>query len=160
MRPWLLSAALAVFIVGGFVGGAIGIHNLSTLSRPARQAPDVAAVSPAEVARPVATPELASHPPLRDFDENPPPFGPAAPADVATPAPVQTPPADAATTVFTFIACFCSETAFDWPARSVATTNASSLIVSSPAILRPVGGRSKSRVAVAAGVTFRVAVAV
>ena len=97
MRPWLLSAAMAVFIVGGFVGGAIGIHNLSTLSRPARQAPDVAAASPAEVARPVATPELASHPPLRDFDENPPPFGPAAPADVATPAPVQTPAADAAT---------------------------------------------------------------
>jgi polyisoprenyl-teichoic acid--peptidoglycan teichoic acid transferase len=97
MRPWLLTAALAVFIVGGFVGGAIGIRNLSALSRPGRSAPPSAvAASTSEVPRPVATPELAPHPPLRDFDQNPPPFEPAAAADVSTPVALQTPGPDVA----------------------------------------------------------------
>ena len=82
MRPWLLTAALAVFIVGGFAGGAIGIRNLSTLSRPGRSVPNPVAASATAMPRQVATPELAPHPPLRDFDQNPPPFEPAAAADV------------------------------------------------------------------------------
>jgi LCP family protein required for cell wall assembly len=92
MRRGLLNAALVVFIIGGFVLGGIGIHNLSNLTRPLppRPAP-AAAANPAQTPAPVATPELAPHPPLRDFDQNPPPFQPAAPDVVATAAPVPTP---------------------------------------------------------------------
>src|SRR3954463_11465376 len=97
MRPWLLTAALIVFIVGGFAGGAIGIRNLSTLSRPGRSVPSPVAASTTALPRQVATPELAAHPPLRDFDQTPPPFEPAAAADVATPVPIQTPVPDATT---------------------------------------------------------------
>jgi LCP family protein required for cell wall assembly len=90
MRRGLLSTALVVFVFGGFILGGIGIHNLSTLSRPLPPRPNAAA-NPTEAPAPLATPELAAHPPLRDFDQNPPPFEPAAPEVVATAAPVPTP---------------------------------------------------------------------
>lgn len=82
MRSWLLTTALAVFVLGGMLGGAIGLRNLSSLGTPTPK--PVAAAAPTPL--PTATPEpaeLAPHPPLRDFDQNPPPFQPAGVTDVA-----------------------------------------------------------------------------
>jgi LCP family protein required for cell wall assembly len=95
MRHWLLKTAMTVFVIGGFVGGAIGIHNLTGLSRPLRPPPIDAAPNAISSPLPLAAPELAPHPPLRDFDQNPPPFEPAAPVEVATPEPPPTPAPDA-----------------------------------------------------------------
>jgi LCP family protein required for cell wall assembly len=87
MRSWLLATALMIFVVGGLAGGALGIRNLSNLPRapvptaePVAAAPRPVETRPVEVPRPTPTPEpaeLAPHPPLRDFDQNPPPFQPA-----------------------------------------------------------------------------------
>jgi LCP family protein required for cell wall assembly len=92
MRKRLGHSLLALFVVGGLVGGVFGIHNLGALARPR---PVAAAVQPEPVAEPptpAADPdqELAPHPPMRDFDESPPPFEAAGPVDVA-PAPDPTP---------------------------------------------------------------------
>lgn len=73
----LVTAALVLFIAGGLAGGAFGLRNLSNLPMPRRPA----AVSLQGVA--AATQELAPHPPLRDFDQSPPPFAPAGENDVA-----------------------------------------------------------------------------
>jgi polyisoprenyl-teichoic acid--peptidoglycan teichoic acid transferase len=84
MRSWLLTTALTVFFIGGMLGGAIGIRNLSALGKPAQTTPQPVAQGAA--AAPTGTPEpaqLAQHPPLRDFDQNPPPFQPAGETDVA-----------------------------------------------------------------------------
>ncbi len=95
MRQWLLITALVVFIVGGFTTGGIGIHNLTARSRSLPPPPNAAAAQVDLPSAPAATPELAAHPPLRDFDQNPPPFAPAAPVAQPTPAPVPTPVPDA-----------------------------------------------------------------
>jgi polyisoprenyl-teichoic acid--peptidoglycan teichoic acid transferase len=95
MRKWLLAAATVLFVVGGMAGGAYGLRNLSSLQRPAvRSAPVVASTLPAssESVEAPATPELAPHPPLRDFDQSPPPFEAAGKSDavpVPTPAPAE-----------------------------------------------------------------------
>src|SRR4030081_3873810 len=66
MRKALLTTAWALFVAGGLAGGAIGIRNLTVLPRtPA----SISSGAPA----PVPTQELAAHPNLRDFDQNPPP---------------------------------------------------------------------------------------
>jgi LCP family protein required for cell wall assembly len=90
MRHWLLTIALSVFVIGGFTVGAIGIHNLTSLPRPLPSPPNGVAANPVATPAPEATPELAPHPPLRDFDQNPPPFAAAAPVDAATPIPSAT----------------------------------------------------------------------
>jgi LCP family protein required for cell wall assembly len=94
MRKTFLSLACAVFVAGGLAGGAIGIRNLASL--PRAQKPPAALVSTATssnpVPQPVATQELAQHPPLRDFDQNPPPFAAAGENDAVglpTPQPAQ-----------------------------------------------------------------------
>jgi hypothetical protein len=96
MRRWLLTTLLSVFIIGGFTVGGIGIHNLSSLSRSLPSSPNAAAASLVTPPTPAATPELAAHPPLRDFDQNPPPFAPAAPVDQPAPVREPTPAPDAA----------------------------------------------------------------
>jgi len=71
MPRWLLSTGLALFVIGGLLWGAVGLRTLVRVSRP--MARPVAAAP-----NPFPTPQsLAPHPPLRDFDENPPPFQPA-----------------------------------------------------------------------------------
>lgn len=87
MRKWLLTTAMAVFVTGGLAGGAIGIRNLTNLSRSPAPSLDIAATNP--VAAPDVSPalELAPHPVLRDFDQNPPPFQPAGQTNVVPPAP-------------------------------------------------------------------------
>ncbi len=71
MRRWLLGTALLLFVVGGLLGGAMGVRNLGRIPSSGRQ-PVAAAPQPSP------TPgTLAQHPPLRDFDEDPPPFQPA-----------------------------------------------------------------------------------
>jgi LCP family protein required for cell wall assembly len=98
MRSWLLAGALAIFVVGGLAGGLLGLRNLSSLPRPPVREPEppVAVAAPPQLS-PTPTPEpveLAPHPPLRDFDQNPPPFAPAGQSDVplifAAPAPQPT----------------------------------------------------------------------
>ncbi len=80
MRKALLTTAWALFVAGGLAGGAIGIRNLTVLPR----APAALISS----ATPVPSHELAAHPPLRDFDQNPPPFAAAGQNDaVALPTP-------------------------------------------------------------------------
>jgi polyisoprenyl-teichoic acid--peptidoglycan teichoic acid transferase len=66
---WLLTFAWAVFVLGGLAAGWAGFYNFALLARPA---PGRVAGAPSgtQVA-------LAAHPPLRDFDESPPPFEPA-----------------------------------------------------------------------------------
>jgi LCP family protein required for cell wall assembly len=98
MRSWLLATALAFFVVGGLAGGALGIRNLTTLPRPAARPTEaiVAAAPPVIQPRPTPTPEpaeLAPHPPLRDFDQNPPPFQPAGETNVPAIAPTPEPAA-------------------------------------------------------------------
>jgi LCP family protein required for cell wall assembly len=95
MRQWLLTTMLSVFIVGGFTAGGIGIHNLTSLPRSLPSPPRVAAANDVATPTPAATPELAAHPPLRDFDHNPPPFAAAAPVDQPTAVPAPTPAPDA-----------------------------------------------------------------
>jgi polyisoprenyl-teichoic acid--peptidoglycan teichoic acid transferase len=96
MRSWLTTTALAIFVVGGMAGAAIGLRNLSVLNRPpAIQAVPVAA-APAPTLAPLPQPtpqpaELASHPPMRDFDQSPPPFQPAGQADTLPIAPTPQP---------------------------------------------------------------------
>ncbi len=90
MRRWLLSAALSLFVMGGLFGGAIGVRNLVRVPSPKRN-PVAAASAPSPT--PLA---LAQHPPLRDFDENPPPFQPAGQSngpvsDMPTPEPASPP---------------------------------------------------------------------
>jgi polyisoprenyl-teichoic acid--peptidoglycan teichoic acid transferase len=79
MRSWLLATTWAVFVVGGLVGGAIGIRNLTgVLQAPQAQqsrSPSPLVTTPTPDA--AAAQELAPHPPLRDFDQSPPPFEPA-----------------------------------------------------------------------------------
>src|SRR5579864_7645814 len=91
MRKWLLSCVLTLFVTGGLAGGAIGIRNLT--NRPRRPAETV---SPTQITVPGPTAEptqvLAAHPPLRDFDQNPPPFAPAGRSDIVASAPTPTPP--------------------------------------------------------------------
>ena len=83
MRSWFLAASLAIFVLGGMVGASIGLRNLSALSRPMPAARPVAAQATVPAATSTPEPaELAPHPPLRDFDQNPPPFQPAGEADV------------------------------------------------------------------------------
>lgn len=82
----LVIAAWVLFIVGGLSGGAIGIRNLASL--PAPHGRPVAASQVALLA--VPTQELAAHPPLRDFDQSPPPFAPAGQND-AVPLPTPQP---------------------------------------------------------------------
>ena len=70
-----LAAAWALFVIGGVLMGGLAIHNLASLSRrpPPRQPVPVAAASDPATAAPTPQP-LASHPPLRDFDHQAPPF--------------------------------------------------------------------------------------
>jgi LCP family protein required for cell wall assembly len=85
MRKALLTTAWALFVAGGLAGGAIGIRNLTVL--PRTPAP-ISSGAPA----PVPTQELAAHPNLRDFDQNPPPFAAAGQNDVVplpTPQPAE-----------------------------------------------------------------------
>ena len=82
----LITAAWMLFIVGGLAGGAIGIRNLSSL--PASHGRPIAVSQVAALA--VPTQELAAHPPLRDFDQSPPPFAPAGQND-AVPLPTAEP---------------------------------------------------------------------
>ena len=99
MRTRLLTSLMAAFVVGGLLGGAFGVRNLSTLSRPTPQPlspPRVIAAAPVLTAtpRPTAEPQPAP-PPLRDFDQAQPPFEPAGqrniPAVAAVPTPVPQP---------------------------------------------------------------------
>jgi polyisoprenyl-teichoic acid--peptidoglycan teichoic acid transferase len=69
MHRRLLTTAMALFVAGGMAGGLVGIRNLDQLSRT-RAAPMPQA--------------LAAHPPMRDFDDSPPPFEPAGQADNPT----------------------------------------------------------------------------
>lgn len=96
MRSWVLSAALALFVCGGLVGAAVGVRNVQSLTRPpgrpTSSSPGVAAA--AEQPTPTPPPaELAPHPPLRDFDQSPPPFQPAGVGDVPAIAPTPEPQA-------------------------------------------------------------------
>jgi LCP family protein required for cell wall assembly len=95
MRSWLLTSALALFVLGGMLGAAIGLRNLSALNRPAAPlARPVAAEAPTPQPRPTPEPaELAPHPPLRDFDQSPPPFQPAGETDAPVVAPTPEPQA-------------------------------------------------------------------
>ena len=96
MRSWLLTAVWAVFVAGGLAGGAVGIRNLETIPRATATPRPVAAGNPTNTAETPhsqsdATPvELAPHPPLRDFDQSPPPFAAAGQGD-AVPLPTQQP---------------------------------------------------------------------
>ncbi len=90
MRQWLLATAVALFVLGGLAGAAVGLRNISNLPRPRTQPVAASGVPPTAAAAP--TPELAPHPPLRDFDQNPPPFQPAGRSDavpIPTPAPTE-----------------------------------------------------------------------
>ncbi len=91
MRNWLLTTALVLFVTGGMAGGAIGIRNLTSLPRT-RTPPgsDTVATNPVVAPTAVAV-ELAPHPPLRDFDNHPPPFQPAGKGDAVAPVPTEQP---------------------------------------------------------------------
>src|SRR5690348_9623774 len=96
MRSWALSAGLALWVLGGLVGAVLGLRNVQILARPAvRPAPVVAASAPRPpqpTPSPTAAPaELAPHPPLRDFDQSPPPFQPAGQVEVRAIAPTPEP---------------------------------------------------------------------
>jgi LCP family protein required for cell wall assembly len=82
MRSWLLATTWAVFVVGGLVGGAIGIRNVTGVLRsPQAQQPRPPSLSVTTPTPDAAAQELAAHPPLRDFDQSPPPFEPAGQRD-------------------------------------------------------------------------------
>src|SRR5438477_12766712 len=94
MRRWLLSTGLAIFVIGGLLGGAIGVRNLVRGPSPTAKA-----VAAGRVPSPTPQ-ELAPHPPLRDFDESPPPFQPAGQSDdpiAAEPTPTAQPVQDQST---------------------------------------------------------------
>lgn len=89
MRKTLLTSLWALFVLGGLTGGALGIRNIASL--PRANAP-LAAHSGVGAPASVPTQELAAHPPLRDFDQSPPPFAAAGQNDTAalpTPPPEQ-----------------------------------------------------------------------
>jgi polyisoprenyl-teichoic acid--peptidoglycan teichoic acid transferase len=93
VRSWLLTGALTVFVLGGMLGAGIGLRNVMRLMQPPRHVEPLAA--PVATVAPTPPPaELAPHPPLRDFDQSPPPFEPAgqtdAPAISPTPEPEAT----------------------------------------------------------------------
>jgi LCP family protein required for cell wall assembly len=95
VRSWLLTGALTVFVLGGMLGAAIGLRNLTRLAQPPpRGAAVVAAAVPTQAPPPTPqSAELAPHPPMRDFDQSPPPFQPAGQADVAAISPTPQPQA-------------------------------------------------------------------
>jgi polyisoprenyl-teichoic acid--peptidoglycan teichoic acid transferase len=94
MRTKLLTTLWALFVAGGLAGGAVGIRNIATLPRPQTGVNPVAAVPADATSTPAdgSAQDLAPHPPLRDFDQNPPPFAAAGQSDAVpmpTPAPTQ-----------------------------------------------------------------------
>ena len=67
-----LAAAWALFVIGGVLAGGLAMQNLGSLSR--RPAPRPPLPITASATRGPTPQPLASHPPLRDFDLQPPPF--------------------------------------------------------------------------------------
>jgi polyisoprenyl-teichoic acid--peptidoglycan teichoic acid transferase len=74
---WVLTAAWAAFVVGGFVAGWTSVRNFAWLAQTAGARTSLVATPP----RPGPEP-LVSQPRLRDFDETPPPFPAAGPSQV------------------------------------------------------------------------------
>src|SRR6266850_7012585 len=69
---WLLSVAWTVFVLGGLGAGWASLHNFSLMTQRVAPRQAVAAASA------TITPEpMAAHAPLRDFDQDAPPFAPA-----------------------------------------------------------------------------------